>query len=87
MKQKLIIAFIMIIIIRLYLQQEKTINTMITFTIICRAIFFLMGAHPVLGVLRMTYMFIKRKDKSLYWAIPASLLSVAFYVWIVSLFY
>lgn len=56
------------------------------FTLICRALFLLIAARSVLGVLDMTHTFIKRKDKKMYWAIPVSLLAVAFYVWIVSLF-
>ncbi len=53
--------------------------------IICKALFLLIGAHPILRVLRMTYIFIRRKKtKKLYWAIPVSLLAVVFYVWIVS---
>lgn len=53
--------------------------------LICKALFLLIAAHPILSVLRMTYMFIRKKMfKRLYWAIPVSLLAVAFYVWIVS---
>ena len=53
--------------------------------LICKALFLLIAAHPILSVLRMTYAFITRSMfKKLYWAIPVSLLAVAFYVWLVS---
>ena len=46
--------------------------------LICKALFLLIAAHPILSVLRMTYAFITRSMfKKLYWA-------VAFYVWLVS---
>lgn len=54
--------------------------------LICKALFLLIAAHPILGVLRMTYIFVKRSlFERLYWAIPVSLLAVSFYVWLVSL--
>lgn len=50
-----------------------------------QSIILLIAAHPILSVLRMTYAFITRSMfKKLYWAIPVSLLAVAFYVWLVS---
>ena len=53
--------------------------------LICKALFLLIAAHPIRSVLRMTYAFITRSMfKKLYWAIPVSLLAVAFYVWLVS---
>lgn len=56
------------------------------FLLICKALFLLIAAHPILGVLRMTYVFVKRNlFEKLYWAIPVSLLAVSFYVWLVSL--
>ena len=39
--------------------------------LICKALFLLIAAHPILSVLRMTYAFITRSMfKKLYWAIP-----------------
>lgn len=58
---------------------------MITFILICKAFFLLIAAYPILSILRMTYVFVRRKSKKLYWAVPVSLLAMVFYVWIVSL--
>ena len=45
--------------------------------LICKALFLLIAAHPILSVLRMTYAFITRSMfKKLYWAIPVSLLAL-----------